>query len=86
VASTELLWIPRRAGITGDFQVLPHALQRQAERAITYADLRSALRTVRMACRARWGRWRLLGGTDLDGDEITLVIAIQVRLVVITVY
>lgn len=65
---------------------MPHALQRQSERAVTYADLRSALRTARAVRPAQWGRWRLLGGMDLDGDEITVVIAIRVRLIVITVY
>jgi hypothetical protein len=85
-ALLELLAIPRRAGITGHFHVMPHAQQRQVERAVTRADLRSALRTVRGARPARRGRWRLIGGRDLAGDEVTLVIEIRICLIVVTVY
>lgn len=85
-ALAELLAIPRRAGITGHFHVIPHALQRQVERAVSHADLRSALRTVRAARPARRGRWRLIGGQDLAGDEVTLVIEIRICLIVVTVY
>ena len=49
-------------------------------------DIRQALRTATQA-RLQWGnRWRLDGGRDLDGDDLTLIIAFDRVVVIVTVF
>ncbi len=66
-------------------RILRHAWQRMGERGAQYEDVRHALASARRCRAADQGRWRV-SGDDLDGDELTLVVAIEAGVVVVTVY
>ena len=55
------------------------------ERGAQYEDVRQALANARRCKAADQGRWKV-SGDDLDGDELTLVVAIEAGVVVVTVY
>jgi hypothetical protein len=62
-----------------------HARERANQRAVTARDIRSAVLTAKVATwDGEQGTWQLTGGTDTDGDALTVVVAIEgnkVRLV-----
>jgi hypothetical protein len=64
-----------------------HARQRMGERGATYEDVKRALVTAR---RAVWqddhGTWRVVGGVDLDGDELQVAVDVQADVIVVTVF
>lgn len=66
-------------------RILRHAWQRMGERGAQYEDVRHALAGARRCRAADLGRWKV-SGDDLDGDELTLVVAIEAGAVVVTVY
>lgn len=49
------------------------------------ADLRHALVNARSCSQQKTGNWRV-EGSDLDGDDLTLVVAIEDGLVVVTLF
>ncbi len=78
------------AGIRGyaaanRIRILRHAWQRMGERGTQYEDVRHALAGARRCRAADQGRWKVTGD-DLDGDELTLVVAIEAGVIVVTVY
>lgn len=66
-------------------RILRHAWQRMSERGAQYEDVRHALSGARKCMAADQGRWKVTGD-DLDGDELTLVVAIEAGVIVVTVY
>jgi hypothetical protein len=77
----------RKAGTTGQFYVTAHALQRQDERSVTQADIASALASsMRATYQPQRRTWRLGGGRDLDGEELTVVVVFEQGVVVVTVF
>lgn len=64
-----------------------HAQQRMSERGARPSDVRNALLT---ATRAVWQadrqNWRVDGGVDRSGDELTAVVDIWADLVVVTIF
>lgn len=56
-----------------------------AERGAQYADVRHALAGARQCAAAEHGRWKV-SGDDLDGDELTLIVAIEAGVIVVTLY
>jgi len=66
-------------------RILRHAWQRMGERGEQYEDVRHALADARRCKAADQGRWKV-SGDDLDGDELTLVVAIEAGVVVVTMY
>ena len=82
----EALDAVNEAGKTGRFFVTPHANQEAKECSASRYDIQEALRT---ACEAKHqpenDRWRLVG-KDLDGDDLTVVIAFDAGVVVVTVF
>ena len=66
-------------------RILRHAWQRMGERGAQYEDVRHALAGARRCKAADQGRWKV-SGDDLDGDELTLVVAIEASVIVVTVY
>ncbi|MBI5515498.1 MAG: hypothetical protein HY909_17085 [Deltaproteobacteria bacterium] len=57
------------------------------ERNCSEGDVRSALATATGADPLDDGtRWRVVGGLDRGGDELTVVVAVEFSVVVITVY
>jgi hypothetical protein len=55
------------------------------ERGAQYEDVRHALAGARRCRAADQGRWKVTGD-DLDGDDLTLVVAIEAGVIVVTVY
>jgi hypothetical protein len=86
VTPAEALETAHRAGATGQFFVSIHARERQGERTAHRADIREALRTTTKAKLQENERWRLDGGTDLDGDDLTLIVVFEAGVIVVTVF
>jgi hypothetical protein len=57
----------------------PHAYERMQERGATESDVAEAVKTATSAEPGtdRPNRWRLSGGSDLDGDPLDVVVAVQ---------
>lgn len=64
-----------------------HADGRMRKRGARQDDVRNALLT---ATAATWqdeqGNWRLTGGVDLDGDELTACVDLMADVVVVTIF
>lgn len=77
----------RRAGATRRFVVSLHARQRQGTRSVQLGDIAAALASARSATyQADRETWRIDGGLDLDGDELTVIVVFEDGVVVVTVY
>lgn len=64
-----------------------HANQRMNDRGATEPDVRKALLTATAAIRqADRDNWRVEGGVDTDGDDLTLVCDIGVDVIVVTLF
>lgn len=62
-----------------------HADRRMDQRGASYQDVRHALMNAR-ACRDQGdGTWRV-DGPDLDGDDLTLVVALRDGVLVVTLF
>jgi hypothetical protein len=75
----------RRCVVLGDLAYTRHARQRMRQRAIAEGDVACALLGARLAAAAPEGRWKITG-PDLEGDDLAVVVAIDVGVVVVTVY
>jgi hypothetical protein len=79
----EIQWLAR----LGRIAITPHARQRMDERDASVSDVCRALRTARAALRqADRNNWRLQGGVDVDGDELTLICDIEADVIVVTLF
>lgn len=71
----------------GRYHISRHAWERMIERSATPRDV---LRAVATATRARHqphgGTWRVLGGADLVGDDLTVIVALEGQVVVVTIF
>lgn len=56
------------------------------QRGAELRDVRSALMTATTCTAQQRGAWRVEGGADRDGDELTVVAALEPGVVVITVF
>jgi hypothetical protein len=64
-----------------------HANERLAERGATTADVRSALLGATTAAhQPERDTWRIAGGSDTDGDDLTVIVAIEADVIVVTVF
>ena len=64
-----------------------HAREESAEANATRYDVQNALVTAKRALHQPANdRWRVEGGTDLDGDDLVLVVVFEGDVVVITVF
>jgi hypothetical protein len=64
-----------------------HANQRMNDRGTTEPDVRKALLTATAAIhQADRDNWRVEGGVDTDGDDLTLVCDIGVDVIVVTLF
>ena len=55
-------------------------------RGVQFADIRQALSNCTSAVLQENGNWRMNGGADLDGDELTPVCAIEHGVLVVTIF
>lgn len=84
-AEAQALADVRGYALAGRVEVKRHAAQRMRERRVSAADLRSAL-TRATRCKAQPGdHWRV-SGPDAEGDELTVVVAIEAGVVVVTLF
>ena len=68
------------------YVVRQHADNRMRERNITNSDLRAALVAAKSAeWQAEKGTWKTTG-PDVDGDDLTVAVALEEDLVVVTVF
>jgi len=64
-----------------------HANQRMNDRGATEPDVRKALLTATAAIhQTDRDNWRVEGGMDTDGDDLTLVCDIGVNVIVVTLF
>lgn len=69
----------------GRISVTTHARTRMNQRNVRPGDVRSALVSAE-ACKAQpQGTWKVVG-PDMDGDSLTLVVAIEEGVLVVTVF
>lgn len=75
------------AGRLGQFFLSGHARLRCRQRGADEHDVREALSSCTSALwQEEHGRWRLDGGLDLDGDELTLAVTFDPGVIVVTVF
>jgi len=87
VTPSEVLEAVHRAGATRRFVVSLHARLRLRERRVQVADIACALTSATTAIhQPDADTWRLEGGEDLDGDDLTVVVAFEDGVIVVTVF
>jgi hypothetical protein len=70
----------------GRISISRHADQRMDERGATFDDVRQALVSA-TTCQAQpASRWKVQGGSDCDGDELTMIVTIEMAVVVVTLF
>ena len=86
MADADALATIRRLAAAGRFYILPHARQRAAVRGVKPGDIRYGLEHARAATwQAEHATWRV-ESSDLDGDVLTLAVAIEASVIVVTVF
>lgn len=85
MTAAEALRDVRGYAAAGRYVVSQHARMRMQERGVREADLRNALVNARACSPQQSGNWRV-EGRDLDGDDLTVVVAIEDGLVVVTLF
>ncbi|HWU86524.1 MAG TPA: DUF4258 domain-containing protein [Kofleriaceae bacterium] len=63
-----------------------HAQRRLAERGAEREDVRVALTSSTSASRQDRGTWRVAGGRDRAGDELTVIVDIEADVIVVTIF
>ena len=85
VKPTEALALVRGYASAGRFVVAGHARQRMRERSVSFADLRHALVNAKRCSAQENERWKVFS-TDLDDDDLTVIVALEDDVVVVTVF
>jgi hypothetical protein len=85
VTAAEALRDIRGYAAAGRYAVSAHARKRMRERSVREGDLRNALVNAGACVEQADGTWKV-SGEDLDGDELTVVVAIEDGLVVVTLF
>jgi hypothetical protein len=85
----EVLGAVRRAANQRALRISPHAVDRIYERGGQQIDIYSACLTASDAIwqpkQGRNGTWKLTGGVDTDGDDLTVCVVVENDVVVVTV-
>ncbi len=68
----------------GDYRITLHAKQRMAERNVSYADIRSCSETGTITLGPD-GKIKIVG-SDIEGEELTLICAEEDSVLIITVF
>lgn len=85
MTADEALKHVRGYAAAGRYFVSSHARQRMHERGVREGDLRNALVNARSCAPQKDGKWKV-EGSDLDGDDLTVVVIIEDGLVVVTLF
>jgi hypothetical protein len=75
----------RGYALAGRMTVSPHAAIRMRERGVTFSDIRHAIKVATVCVSEPDGRWRV-DGEDFEGDPLTLVVALEYGLIVVTLF
>lgn len=87
VTPTEALAAVIEAGKIGRFHMTAHAREEAGAAGASRYDVQNALKTAKTAThQPAKDRWRIDGGHDLDGDELTIVVALEGDVVIVTVF
>ena len=86
VTPAEVLVDIRGYAAANRIRLTGHASLRMQQRGADFRDVRSALMTATACTLQDNGSWRLDGGLDRDGEELTVIAAIEQGVVVITVF
>ncbi|HET7504270.1 MAG TPA: DUF4258 domain-containing protein [Kofleriaceae bacterium] len=87
MTDAEALALIRRMVRRGDVVFTRHAQDRMDERGASTDDVCNALVTARTAAHEPdRDRWKVSGGTDLDGDALQVVVAIEADVIVVTLF
>jgi uncharacterized protein DUF4258 len=71
----------------GDIVFTRHAQDRMDERDASTDDVCNALLTAKGAAHEpQRDRWKVSGGTDLEGDALKVVVAIEADVIVVTLF
>lgn len=82
-ALAKIQWLAR----LGRIAITSHAYRRMDERGAADLDVHRALRTATAAIRqVHRGNWRVEGGVDQHGDDLTLICDLEDDVVVVTVF
>ena len=63
-----------------------HAILRMDDRGASRDDVRSALITATSARLQERGTWRVDGGRDLEGDDLTAIVDLEADVIVVTLF
>jgi hypothetical protein len=76
----QVLALAQDAMRAGRFIFTFHAeVERGPQRGAKYHDIKSAILSAKAAEKQPNGSWRLTGGTDLDGDDLTVAIVVDAQ-------
>lgn len=70
----EALRLTKAAAIRGNLILTRHARERMRERGAQVKDVENAIDGATVAKLQESGAWRLLGGADLEGDELDVIV------------
>jgi len=85
VTDAEALQTIKNAGLRGIFRLTSHAQDRMAQRGARWADVRHGLANATSCVRQANGNFKA-ESVDLDGDDLTLVVAIDGDVLVVTLF
>jgi hypothetical protein len=74
------------AGRTGQFRLTRHARERMFQRSMTRRDIMRALATATTLTRLTKTKWRVDGGVDLDGEQLSVLLAFQEPKRIVTIF
>ena len=85
MTARKALQAAKAAGRTGQFYIVTtHPFGKHN---VTRIDIAKGLATAtRATYQAENDRWRVEGGTDLDGDDLTVILAFDEGVIVVTAY
>ncbi len=87
VTDAEALATIKRMVQRGDVRFTQHAHDRMDERGVEPEDVCNALVTATGATHEpERDRWKVTGGTDLDSDGLTVVVAIEADIIIVTLF
>lgn len=85
MTADEALKHVRGFAAAGRYVVSQHARKRMQERGVQEMDLRNALVNARSAEAKDDGKWKV-EGSDLDGDDLTVIVVIDDGVIVVTLF
>ena len=71
----------------GRLRLTNHAIERMEERNATIDDIESAVSSATSATHdTERGTWKLTGGSDVDGDTLTVCVAVNGEILVVSIF